>query len=124
MRKKQQPKKTWQYTQDFKAAAVELSHQEGIEVQTVAKGLGIHPMMLSRWRKDYREGKIVADKRKHAGAKQAKTTLSKKELRRLQQLETENERLKKENDLLKKWQRYLAEEHQKNLDLSLSTDES
>ncbi|BAP15221.1 putative transposase [Alcanivorax sp. NBRC 101098] len=45
------PRKTWQYSTDFKVKAVELSCQEGIQVQQVAAGLDIHPMMLSRWRK-------------------------------------------------------------------------
>ena len=35
------PRKTWQYSTDFKVKAVELSHQEGIEVQQIAAGLDI-----------------------------------------------------------------------------------
>ena len=34
-----------------------MSYQEGIQIQQVAEGLGIHPFMLSRWRKEYREDK-------------------------------------------------------------------
>ncbi len=41
-----------------------LSLIEGGRVKEVAATLDIHPFMLSRWRKEYREGKIVADKRK------------------------------------------------------------
>ena len=70
--------------------------------------------MLSRWRKEYREGKIVArenDKLTGLGKQQ-------RELDRFKKLEQENARLKKENDLLKKWQRYLAEQHQSALDSS------
>ena len=70
--------------------------------------------MLSRWRKEYREGKIVArekDKLTGLGKQQ-------RELDRFKKLEQENVRLKKENDLLKKWQRYLAEQHQSALDSS------
>ena len=44
--------------------AVELSHQKGIEVQQVAAGPDIHPFMLSRWRKEYREDRIRSDGRK------------------------------------------------------------
>lgn len=115
-----QPRKTWRYTEEFKAKAVQLSYMEGVQVQEVATALDIHPFMLSRWRKEYREGKIVADKRKKV------TSLSKekKELDRLQKLEKENARLRRENDLLKKWQRYLAEQHQNDLDSSRNTDES
>ncbi len=114
-----QPRKTWQYSNEFKAKAVELTHLDDIKIKDVAKTLDIHPFMLSRWRKEYREGKIVASKKKV-------TSLSKekKELDRLKKLEKENARLRQENDLLKKWQRYLAEQHQKDLDLSKDMGES
>ncbi len=104
MPKYNQPRKTWQYSNEFKAKAVQLSLIEGIQVQEVANTLDIHPFMLSRWRKEYREGKIVADKRK--------------------KLEAENKKLKQELDLLKKWQRFLAEEHQQDIDSSRNSDES
>ena len=58
-----QPRRTWQYSNEFKAKAVELSQLQDVQVQDVARTLGIHPFMLSRWRKEYREGKVVADKR-------------------------------------------------------------
>lgn len=114
-----QPRKTWQYSNEFKAKAVQLSHLEEVQVKDIAEALDIHPFMLSRWRKEYREGKIVAGDHKI-------TDLSseKKEMDRLRKLERENARLRKENDLLKKWQRYLAEQHQNDLDSSSNTDES
>lgn len=40
-------RRTWQYSNDFKVKAVELSYQECIQVQQVAVGLDIHPFMLS-----------------------------------------------------------------------------
>jgi transposase len=58
------PRRTWQYTNEFKVKAVQLSLIEGIQVKSVAETLDIHPFMLSRWRKEYREGKIVVDTRK------------------------------------------------------------
>ena len=112
-----QPRRTWQYTNEFKVKAVELSHLEDIKIQDVAKTLDIHPFMLSRWRKEYREGKIVTDKRK----KLTDFSKEKKELDRLTKLERENEKRKQENELLKKWQRYLAEQHQSALDSSKDT---
>lgn len=63
MPKYHQPRKTWRYPDSFKAKAVQLSLQEGVQVKAVAESLDIHPFMLSRWRKEYREGKIVVDKR-------------------------------------------------------------
>ena len=115
-----QPRRTWHYLNEFKVKAVQLSLLEGVQVQEVAKTLDIHPFMLSRWRKEYREGKIVADKRK----KITHMAKDKKELDRVKQLEKENARLQQENDLLKKWQRYLAETHQNDLDSSRDTDKN
>ena len=114
------PRKTWHYLNEFKVKAVQLSLLENVQVKEVAETLDIHPFMLSRWRKEYREGKLIADKR------QKITPMSKdiKELDRVKQLEQENARLKQENDLLKKWQRFLAEEHQKGLDSSKGMDKT
>ena len=104
-------KKTNRYTQEFKSKAVLLSHLTGVQVKDVAQALDIHPFMLSRWRKEYREGKIVADKRK----KVIKLSGEISENDRIRVLEKENARLKTENELLKKWQRFLAERKQSAL---------
>ena len=109
-----QYKRTLKYSQELKLSAVEMSLIEGVKVGTVAKRLDIHPYMLSRWRKEYREGLIVADKRKKITNRRKEA----KELTQLQQLEKENAQLKMEVDLLKKWQRFLAEERKKDIDLS------
>ncbi len=122
MPKYNQPRKTWQYTKDFKIKAVKLSHQDGIQVKQVAAGLDIHPFMLSRWRKEYREGKLQGDNQMRVGVNKDKRTISVKKLTENARLKKENERLKKENDLLKKWQRYLAEQHQNDLDSSKDTE--
>lgn len=113
-----QPRRTWAYTEDFKSQAVLMSEIPGVLVKDVAKVLDIHPFMLSRWRKEFREGKIVADGRK----KSAGVGKEMREMNRLEQLERENAQLKKENALLKKWQRFLAEEHQRDIDSSRGTD--
>lgn len=110
-----QSKRTLKYSQEFKLSAVEMSLIEGVKVGTVAARLDIHPYMLSRWRKEYREGLIVVDKRKKITNRRKET----KELTKLQQLEKENTQLKREVDLLKKWQRYLAEEHKQDTDSSI-----
>ena len=54
------PRTTYKYSEDFKATAVRLSHLPGVAVQDVANSLYIHPFMLSRWRKQVREGLIMA----------------------------------------------------------------
>ena len=42
MPKYTQPRKTWQYSNEFKVKAVQLSLIEGIQVQEVANTLDIH----------------------------------------------------------------------------------
>ena len=89
------PRTTYKYSEEFKATAVRLSNIPGAEVQDVARSLYIHPFMLSRWRKQVRDGVIVAkgkDVEKPAKA----------ELKELRRLKKENDRLKTENDILKK----------------------
>ena len=115
-----QHRKTKQYSNEFKTKAVQLSLIDGVQVQEVAKSLDIHPFMLSRWRKEYREGVIMPDKRK----KVVSLKEDKKEISKLKQLQKENARLKQENDLLKKWQRFLAEERGIDLDSSSDTDKT
>lgn len=119
-----QPRKSWQYTNDFKVKAVKLSYQEGIQVKQVAEGLDIHPFMLSRWRKEYRNGKLQEDGRKRVRVDKDKKSISLQDLSEIDRLKRDNDRLRKENDLLKKWQRYLAEQHQNDLDLSKDTGNS
>ena len=105
------PRKTWQYTNDFKVKAVQLSYLDGVKVNQVAATLDIHPFMLSRWRREYREGQIVADGRKQAPSLKG----DKKELDKIKRLERQVAELKQENALLKKWQRFLAEEHHSDI---------
>jgi transposase len=50
------PKKVHRYSLEFKLKAVKLSQLKGVEVQAVADALEIHPFMLSRWRKEARDG--------------------------------------------------------------------
>ena len=88
----------------------------------VAEALDIHPLMLSRWRKEYREGKFKNVPRYQSNNETMSKFPTKKELDNIQKLKKENERLKQENDLLKKWQRYLAEVHQNDLDSSKNSD--
>ncbi len=137
MAKVNNPRKTWQYSRDFKVKAVKLSLQPDIQVKQVAEGLDIHPFMLSRWRKEYRDGRLTSDGKKRVVVDKEKKSQPRadqleksntklkaenqklkaaKRLKKVGRLEKENTRLKKENSLLKKWQRYLSEQHQKDLD--------
>jgi transposase-like protein len=50
------PRRTNRYSEQFKATAVRLSELPEVLIQDVAEALDIHPFMLSRWRKQVREG--------------------------------------------------------------------
>ena len=52
------PRKMGRYSDEFKLTAVRMSQQPGIQVQTVAAALEIHPFMLSKWRKDVKDGRL------------------------------------------------------------------
>jgi len=124
MPKYNNPRKTWRYSNDFKISAVKMSYQPDIRSKQVADGLGIHPLMLSRWRKEFREGKIQGDGQRRVGVSRKKKLVSAKKLTEQAQLKKEIAKLKKENDLLKKWQQFLAEQHQSDLDSSSDSDQS
>jgi transposase len=52
------PKKVHRYSIEFKIQAVRLASHPEIQTQDVAHALDIHPFMLSKWKKDYREGRL------------------------------------------------------------------
>jgi transposase len=89
------PRTTYRYSGEFKATAVRMSLLPGVAVQDVAQSLYIHPFMLSRWRKQAREGSIMTKGVKLDPAVSA-------ELKELRQVKRAYERLKAEHDLLKK----------------------
>lgn len=89
------PRTTYKYTEHFKATAVRLSHVPGVTIREVAESLYIHPFMLSRWRKQVREGAIVSK-----GVELDKEVAA--ELKELRRMKKKYERLKMEHDLLKK----------------------
>jgi len=116
------PKKTWKYSKEFKRKAVILSLQGGASIKDVGLSLDIHPYMLSRWRREYREGLLGKVSQKNLDMIKKQKNSNQHKLSEVDRLRVENEHLKKENDLLKKWQRYLAEQHQNDLDSSKDTE--
>ena len=89
------PRTTYRYSDQFKATAVRLSRLPGVAVQDVAESLYIHPFMLSRWRKQAREGQLVVK-----GVEVDKAIAA--ELKELRRIKKAHERLKLEHELLKK----------------------
>jgi transposase len=108
------PRKVARYGEQFKATAVKLSSLPGVLIQDVAAALDIHPFMLSLWRKQVREGVIVAK-----GAKLDVET--KAELKRLRQLEQRYKVLREEHELLKKAIRFASDRRRRSSSSSKQT---
>ena len=108
-----------EYSKDFKLKIVELTHRLDVKAIDIAEVSGLHPVMVYRWRQEYKEGKLRPSPtrkvqmtlKKKTPNKPSKRLLTEKEL-----LKKEIAELKKENEFLKKWQQYLAETKTKNSD--------
>jgi transposase len=108
------PRKVARYGDQFKATAVKLSSLPGVLIQDVAAALDIHPFMLSLWRKEVRDGVIVA--------KSAKLDLqTKAELKKLRELERRYKLLKEEHELLKKAIRFASDRKRRSSSSSKQT---
>jgi transposase len=127
------PKKVHRYKVEFKIQAVRLSLHPEIQTQDVARALDIHPFMLSKWKKDYREGKLKPaaeaaglslpkvlrapkrDPEKQALRRQVKQLEAKVEARMaVRALERKLAALEVEHDLLKKAIRFNIERRRRN----------
>jgi transposase len=109
------PKKVHRYSVEFKLTAVKLSRMPGVEVQTVADALDVHPFMLSRWRKEVRDGALKGRVQRLAVASRPR-----REIHRLQALEREHAMLKAEHELLKKAIRFCSERRRRSSRLSIA----
>lgn len=96
------PKLVNRYSADFKLKAVAMSNQPGVLIKDVAESLCIHPFMLSRWRKEVRDGLIV-------GEAVIPDPQSVAELQRLREVERQFQRLQMEHEILKKAIRFASE---------------
>ncbi len=104
---KSKPPRTHRYSMHFKATAVRLSELPDVLIQDVAEALDIHPFMLSRWRKQAREGLIVT-----RGVKLDDESVA--ELKRLRELEKKYKVLQQEHELLKKAIRFTSDRNRKS----------
>jgi len=127
------PRKVNRYTNEFKRTAVRLTEAQGVQVKDVAEALDIHPFMLSKWRKEAREGLLV-DKPRPASAKKAKPKPKPKpkpakrapsaaEVSKLSRVKKELEQLRKEHELLKKFIRFRAEMKRRSLRSSRGSED-
>jgi transposase len=112
-------KKVHRYSDEFKLTAVKLSRMPGVEVQTVANALDIHPFMLSRWRKEVRDGAL-----KGRARRVAVPSRSPREMEQLQALKREHAMLKEEHELLKKAIRFSSARKRRSLRLSTRSGRS
>lgn len=127
------PKKVKRYTVEFKIQAAKLASHPDIQTQDVAHALDIHPFMLSKWKKEYREGRLKpeaeadglslpkilrapkADPEKRALKRQVKQLRAKVEARReVRLLERKLAELQVEHDLLKKVIRFNIEHRKRS----------
>ena len=96
------PVKVRRYSLEFKLKAVKLSQLKGVEVQAVADALEIHPFMLSRWRKEARDGVL----RGRVSMLPAVKTPPARTMKRFQTLQRAHALLQEEHALLKKLIRF------------------
>ncbi len=108
------PQKVNRYGVEFKLKAVQMSQQTDVLIKDVAESLCIHPFMLSKWRKQVRDGEL-------SGTVPKIDTAAVGELQRLREVERKFKRLQMEHDLLKKAIRFASDRKQKSLHSSRQT---
>ena len=91
-----------------------MSELPGVASKDVAESLYIHQFMLSRWRKEMKEGLIVSK-----GIELDKDSAA--ELKRLRKLEKAHKQLLMEHDLLKKAIEWTSKQNQTSSDSSTTT---
>lgn len=88
------------HSYQFKYAATRVTEHPNILAVDVAAILGLHPIMLYRWRQEMREGTMVDnDQQAHSKMKLAEAE------RKIRKLENELKRVRAENAVLKKAER-------------------
>jgi len=114
------------YTLEYKLQAVKLANHVDVKAIDIAESLGIHPVMLYRWRMEHKKGELrenrhmkpstPSPKRRASRAdpaqkKQDELVLAKK---RIKQLEKKLAIKEDELDLLKKAERYFEEKRKRD----------
>ena len=111
-----------EYSVEFKIKVIKLTFELDVKAIDIARILNLHPMMIYRWRQEYREGKFVETPSRRISMTKD-TPLPKKNDEKSNAKDDEIKRLKKElaaakkeNDFLKKWERYLKDQKNRDLD--------
>jgi transposase len=107
------------YTLAFKVKAVKESRKKGVTAADVAEALGIHPVMLYRWRQEYKEGRLSENK--HMKIKPPPAKKSREDSDALKRAQTHIKELEKrlaakeeEVVILKKAKRFFSDQRKKN----------
>jgi transposase len=95
------------YKYYFKLAAVHTANHPGIKTKAVAEALNIHPFMLSRWKKQMRDGVLRKDNEKTPNTNVAnELLLARKEIYMLRQ---QLKRAQEQNKVLRHAERVFPE---------------
>lgn len=100
-----------EYSTEFKVKVVKLTENLDVTSATIAEVMGLHPVMVYRWRQEFREGKWVEHPSRRINM--TKPSDSKSDDKELKRLQKQVKKLQKENDFLKKWEGYLKAQKQK-----------
>ena len=122
------------YTLAYKLTAVKLANHPDVMSRTVAESLGIHPVMLYRWQMEHRKGELKENLHMKPNASSSKRRRSqadpglskadelKRAKNRIKQLEKTLSQREEELDLLKKAERFFAQQRSKSLPSSKRTE--
>ena len=98
------------YSVEFKIKVVELTNKLDVDTIDIAEVLGLHPVMVYRWRLEHRKGKLIPQPTRKISMTTDKSTpkpkIDTRAIDEVKNLKKEIAKLKKENDFLKKWQAY------------------
>ena len=112
------------YTLEFKLQSVKLANHPNVIAKDIAESLGIHPIMLYRWRMEFKNGELKENKhmksakpspkRRAVSADPAITKEAEliKARKRIKELERMLENRTEELDLLKKAERFFEKRKQ------------
>lgn len=101
------------YTLAYKIHAVKMTQKRGVKAIDVAASLGIHPVMLYRWRQEFKEGRLSENK--HMRKKKEKpqppgdSQALKSAERRIRELEKRLAAKEEEVLILKKAKRFFSD---------------
>jgi len=100
-----------EYSTEFKARVVALTNELDVDTARIAEIMGLHPVMVYRWRQEHRSGSLIETPSRRISMTKPPPN-SPTDAQELKRLKRENEKLKKENEFLKKWDGYLKEKKQ------------